>query len=290
MSATSFDKLLAIIGPNIKKGSNREPISPGCRLAITLRFLATGDSYPSLSYGFRVGVSTICEIIKETCCIIWNLLQPLQLPVLTKKEWKSISENFLSLWSLSNCVGAIDGKHIIMQAPSNTGSLFYNYKKSFSIILLAVCDAKYNFICVDIGAYGSHSDGGVLNNSSFGKKLLADDLDIPQSEELPNCPTKIKIPHFFVGDEAFPLKENLMRPYSKPREGSLARDERIFNYRLSRARKIIENTFGIMVARFRIFHRIINGNTETVDGIVKSAVCLYNFIRNEMNECENFLK
>lgn len=86
MSAASFDRLLSIVGRHIKKRSNREPISPGCRLAITLRFLATGDTYPSLSYGFRVGVSTICEVIKETCCVIWNELQPQLLPVLTEDE------------------------------------------------------------------------------------------------------------------------------------------------------------------------------------------------------------
>lgn len=246
--------------------------------------MATGDSYPSLSYSFRVGVSTICEVIRDTCCVIWNQLQPQLLPVLEEEELKTISKDFLQLWSLPNCIGAIDGKHVIMQAPCNTGSLYFSYKKSFSIILLAVCDAQYNFMYVDIGAYGSQSDGGVLNNSSFGKKLFSKELNIPPPQELPYCQTNIKIPHFFVGDEAFPLKENLMRPFSKSREGLVPREERIFNYRLSRARRIIENSFGIMVARFRIFHRVINGNPETVDGIVKAAVCLHNFIRKEKNK------
>lgn len=127
------------------------------------------------------------------------------------------------------------------------------------------------------------SDGGVLNNSSFGKKLFSNELNIPPSQELRYCPSNMKIPHFFVGDEAFTLRENLMRPFSKPRTGLLARDQRIFNYRLSRARRVIENTFGIMVARFRVFHRVINGNPETVDNIVKAAVCLHNFIRKENN-------
>ena len=92
------------------------------RLAITLRFLASGDNYPSLSYLFRVGVSTICEVIRDTCCVIWNELQPQLLPVLEEEELKTISKDFLKLWSLPNCIGAIDGKHVIMQAPCNTGS------------------------------------------------------------------------------------------------------------------------------------------------------------------------
>lgn len=63
---------------------------------------------------------------------------------------------------------------------------------------------------------------------------------------LPYCEQQIAIPFFFVADEAFPLRENVMKPFSKPRAGHLSREERIFNYRLSRARRIIENTFGIM--------------------------------------------
>lgn len=251
------------------------------RLAITLRFLATGDSYPSLSYTFRVGVATICNIVRETCTILWKELQPRVLPFPTQEDFIQISELFLRKWSLPNCVGAIDGKHITIQAPNNSGSLYYNYKKNFSIILLGVCDAAYNFTYVDIGAYGSQSDGGVLQYSSFGQKLLNSSMNLPPPKELPYCLQKIKIPHFFVGDEAFPLKENLMRPFSKPRVGVMARDERIFNYRLSRARRLIENTFGIMVARFRILHRTINAHQDTVDSIVKAIVCLHNFIRRE---------
>lgn len=92
------------------------------RLATTLRYLATEDSYPTLSYGFRVGISTICEIIQETCCIIWNKLQLLVLNVLTEDKWTRISNDFLNLWSIPNCLGAIDGKHVIIQAPSKTTS------------------------------------------------------------------------------------------------------------------------------------------------------------------------
>lgn len=98
---------------------------------------------------------------------------------------------------------------------------------------------------------------------------------------LPYCPQHIAIPHFFVADEAFPLRENIMRPYSKPRTGSLSREESIFNYRLSRARRVIENTFGIMTARFRILHRVMNAHPKTADNIMKAIVCLHNFIRKE---------
>ena len=67
--------------------------------------------------------------------------------------------------------GAIDCKHIVMQAPVNSGSSFFDYKGTHSVVLLAVCDAHYHFILVDIGDSGRHSDGGVLTNSEFGQAL-----------------------------------------------------------------------------------------------------------------------
>lgn len=125
-----------------------------------------------------------------------------------------------------------------------------------------------------IGAYESQSDGGLLRESSFGIKLFNEQLGCPINDKIKN--TNICIPYYFVGDEEFPLHEHLLRPYGGT---NLNRDQRILNYRLSRGRRCIENAFGILVARFRIFHRVINVYPETVDAIVKAAVCLYNFIK-----------
>ncbi|KAB0794318.1 hypothetical protein PPYR_11157 [Photinus pyralis] len=251
----------------------------------TLRFLATGDSYPSLSFAFRIAPSTICNIIKEVCIVLWQILSPLYLKPMNKEKWISIINDFYNIWQLPNCMGSIDGKHVRIHAPSHSGSLYVNYKNFFSIVLLAVCDARYSFTYVDVGAYGSQSDGGILKNSIFGKRLLNGTLGVPQHLPLPN--TEVSVPTFFVGDEGFPLQVNLLRPYSKRKVGAHPQDELIFNYslcafcRLSRARRVIENTFGIMVARFRIFHRNINAEPQTVDGIIKAAVCLHNFIKSE---------
>ncbi len=95
-------------------------------------------------------------------------------------EWKAIVEDFQKLWNFPNCVGAIDGKHVTIQAPANSGSQFHNYKGSFSIVLLAMVDARYHFRMIDVGAYGKSSDGGKLSSSTFGQALRHDALDLPQ--------------------------------------------------------------------------------------------------------------
>ena len=123
-----------------------------------------------------------------------------------------MSVHFERLWNFPHCVGAIDGKHITIEAPFNAGSTFYNYKSCHSIVLMAVCDAHYHFLLVDVGDPGRHSNGGVLSNSEFGQALLRGTLKFPSEFPLPGT-TGPDLPCVMVGDETFPLKSNILRPY-----------------------------------------------------------------------------
>ena len=135
----------------------------------------------------------------------------LQTP-LCSKEWKKISVGFGRLWNFPNCIGAADGKHVVLQAPPSVGSMYYNYKQMHhSIVLMAVCDAQYYFTLVDIGDYGQHSDGGVLSHSNFGQAMENRTLSIPEPCNLPGTTTTL--PFVFVGDAAFSLKPYILRPY-----------------------------------------------------------------------------
>lgn len=131
---------------------------------VHFRHLATGDSYHSLHLLFRIGVSTIKRIIVETCDALWDVLCPIVLSEPTKDEWKKMADEFELKWNLPHCCASLDGKQIRIQAPPKSGTKFFNYKNFFSIILLAICDANYNFICVDIGAYGKSPKKSVLKN------------------------------------------------------------------------------------------------------------------------------
>ena len=125
-----------------------------------------------------------------------------------EEEWISVSNQFEQIWNLPNCLGAVDGKHIVIQAPAN-GSSYFNYKGTHSIVLMAVCDTHYRFILVDIGDAGRQSDGGVFADSDFGQAIENQTLYIPRSRPLPGT-SATDLPYVFVGDEGFPLKKNML--------------------------------------------------------------------------------
>lgn len=139
---------------------------------------------------------------------------------------------------------------------------------------MAVVSHKYEFMMVDIGAEGRQSDGGVFRNSIIGRKLIEGTLNIPPPEEVSEG--RPRLPHVIVGDEAFPLMENLMLPYLRRENMDL--EKTIYNYRHSRARRVAENAFGILVVRWRIFPRPINAKLENVEKIIQGAICLHNFL------------
>ncbi|XP_018404196.1 PREDICTED: uncharacterized protein LOC108780842, partial [Cyphomyrmex costatus] len=280
MNVDIFNELLQMIRPYLQKTSLRTPICPEQRLAITLRYLATGDQVLSVALAYRVGESTAHKIIKETCEVLAKVLMPLYMKAPSEDEWKHISKDFLAEWNLPNCIGAIDGKHITLQAPRNSGSMYFNYKKTFSIVLMAACDSKYKFTMFDVGAFGSESDGGILSRSIFGKALYESSLNFPKRKvRLPGSEEKTYL--YFVGDEAFQMTVNMMRPYPGR---NLNEQKKIFNYRLSRARRTIENTFGILVSRWRIFRKPICSSPDVAVKFVVAAMCLHNFLKTKNDE------
>lgn len=229
------------------------------------RFLATGMSFSGLHYEFYRGVSTISNIISDTAIQLWSVLQPEYMALPTEDKWKEISGRYSELWNIPNCLGSIDGKHVRIKCPKNSGSAYYNYKSYFSIVLMACADADGLFTLISVGDYGRNSDGRVIRSSGFLRSLSDNKLKSSST-----------FPMFFVGDEAFPLNNNIMRPY--PRR-NLTNAKRIFNYRLSRARKSVECSFGMLVSKFRIFEKQIQCEPDKVIHIVKAACILHNFIR-----------
>ena len=219
------------------------------------------------------------RIVSSVCQAIWDVLSPIHMrPPQDDMNWLLIAENFGHKWQFPHCLGAIYGKHLVMKAPDKSGSLFFNYKQTFSIVLLAVVNSTYRFVAIDVGAYGKSSDGDVLKNSEFGQRLSENNLHIPPAAPSSDAPDLGPVPYVFVADEAFPISTDMMRPFPG-RKKRLPLHEAIFNYRLSRARRIVENAFGILASRWRIYERRINLNAPHTRKMVLATCILHNFLQ-----------
>ncbi|XP_034236584.1 protein ALP1-like [Thrips palmi] len=273
MSPEQFNLLVNFVHPFLEKHSIRTPLPTKLRLAVTLMFFSQGITAKLQHAEYRIGRSTVFQIIHETSRAIWEALQPTVLKFPDKEEWKKIADGFQQKWQFPNCISAMDGKHMRIKAPPNSGSNWYNYKGFFSMVLLATCDANYKFTWIDIGQYGSISDGGVWSNPDLAADLEANRMNLPDPTPLQGM--NVPFPYFFVGDEAFPLTKYMMRPYPK-RE--LTDEKRIFNYRLSRARRTIENSFGILAARWLLLQKPLSMSPDNLEAVFKALVCLHNFL------------
>ena len=137
-------------------------------VSIFFRFLATGDSYKTIAFSCRFGHATVARIVANTCEVIWKTMKQEYVPQPTEVDWVRIADGFERQWNFPNCVGALFGKHVVIPAPPGSGSLYFNYKGSFSMVLMTLVDHQYCFTVVDIGAYGRNSDGGIYTNSTLG--------------------------------------------------------------------------------------------------------------------------
>lgn len=170
----------------------------------------------------------------------------------------------------------MDGKHVKLKCPPRSGSEYYNYKHYFSIVLFALVDADYNFLYANVGCQGRISDGGVFSNSALCRMLMNDNaLNLPDKSPLPGRNTPI--PFFFLGDDAFPLQTHIMKAYDgNHTKGS---PKRIFNYRVCRGRRVVENVFGQLANKFQIFHKPIELIPKKATIVTLACIHLFNYIK-----------
>lgn len=135
---------------------------------------------------------------------------------------------------------------------------------------------------IDVGMPGRYSDSGVFRDTKIGRQFEENRIDLPEPTQIvENGP---KLPYYLVGDEGFGLKKYLQRPYPGKKKGNLTESKRIYNYRLSRARRVIENGFGILATKWRIFQQPMDAHVEKVKSVTLAAICLHNFILMEESE------
>ena len=275
-SYESFKKILGFIEPPVTPTDSAvigvQLIRPAKRLVLAIRFLATGGTYCSLSLLFRVSERAVSYIIDEVTNAIIQYIGKdyIKIPS-TSEDWLKISETFQSQWNFPNGLGAIDGKYIQVRPPLGIGSEYFSYKKTFSIILLAIAGPDYECINVDIGSNRQMNDSGVWNSSDLRRKVEGNCLSIPVLTPLPLG--YIRIPYLFVGGDAFVVNSYMMKPYLQTPE------KRVNNYHHGRARRMSENLFGIVADKWCSFQKPLNLCPEKACTITTCTVVLHDFLR-----------
>nr|XP_023026996.1 uncharacterized protein LOC111514994 [Leptinotarsa decemlineata] len=198
----------------------KEPITAVEKLALTLRLLATGESYRSLSFGYRIPYSAISTIVPKVLAALQKKLVPLFLPPPELIHWEQKADKFWKHWCFPNCIASIDGKDMGIVSPAKSRSLYFNYKGYFSVVLLAMIDANCKFVFIHVGSYGKYGDAGIFKKSKMGE-FVENGTMFPPPKYLPNSDTLL--PHVVVGDDAFNLSEHMVKPYPRV---PLLQDER----------------------------------------------------------------
>ena len=278
MMESDFKKIFQHIGkeisPEVKPYGTR-PILVEERLALTLRYLATGETFRSLELQFCISLRAISYIVTGACDAITKIMVPIYIkPPKSVKEWLEIAKNFEDRWNFPHALEAIDGKHIIIQKPIDGGSFYYNYKHTHSVILLTITGPDYECLYPDVGKNGRVNDGGVWNSSGMFKAIENGSAQFPKDDKIHE--TSFKLPYVLLGDDAFALKRYMMKPYQQQ---NLTSDKRIYNYRHSRARQISENLFGILASRWNIYSTKILLHPDKMNSLVLTTLALHSMLR-----------
>ena len=276
MSRRTFSFVLEKIRAAISKqntGTGSIPVEE--RLAITLYKLGRGD------YNYTVGEmagyseSTISYITKEVCQHIVEVLWEECVTTLFPRNEAEFRQALIEMeaeWQFKFAFAAIDGSHLPIKCPSGVSEAmkqYHNFKKFYSVVLLALVDAKYRFIWAALGAPGNTHDSTCFQSTSLWENITNNRV-LPQKFQVVD---NVHVPPMILGHGAFPMKSWICKPYG---DAVLTEENRYFNYRLSRARMVSEGAFGKLKSRFRVLHRKCESSKESVKAMSLAALVLHN--------------
>lgn len=283
MTRETFQLVCSELRPYIERQNTRfrQPISVEARVAVTVWKLATNVEYRTIATLFGIGHSTVGEIVLDTCDAIAFFLLPKYVRVPQNSLMQEIIDGFQNRWGFPQTAGAINGTHIPIKRPLESASDYYNRKSFYSILMQALVDFRGIFLDMNIGWPGKVHDARMFANSSLYQKAISGTL-LP---DWPKVINGVKVPLVILGDPAYPLKTWLMKPYLD--NPGITVKERLFNYRQSRARMVVENAFGHLKGRWRCLLKQMDMQVCNVTNVVASCVVLHNICELYGDHCRN---
>uniref|UniRef100_A0A3B4BQI8 DDE Tnp4 domain-containing protein n=1 Tax=Pygocentrus nattereri TaxID=42514 RepID=A0A3B4BQI8_PYGNA len=245
----------------------RAPLTVEQRVAVTLRRLSTNIEYQSILHLFGIGISTAHTVIQEVVSAIVRILKPLLIKVPKGNHLRNIVNGFRDKWGFPQCAGAD----------------YYNRKGYYSILLPGVADHKLMFWDISVGCPGKVHDSRVFGNSSIFQKGQSSKHFPPWSEGFQG----VSVPVSIVADTAYPLLPWLQKPY--PEGQGITQDQRMYNYRLSRARMCVERTFDRLKARWRCLLKRNGHSINVINKVVAACCTLHNLCQSRGEELDPML-
>lgn len=267
LSRDSMYFLVEKLRPKLEKKDTqmRKSLTVDFRIAVAIYILKSGCDASVAADSFKIGTSTANSLLNEVCRalneVLWD--EMVKFPR-TKEERENNCKEFENRWQFPNTIGALDGTHVPILAPPEHAADYFNYKHYHSMVILAMVDAKYQFIYANVGRPGGVNDATIFNSSQL--KTLTDD-----EEAMGDM--------FILGDGAFPLKKTLMKPYLITAD--MPEKQVNFNARLSRARVVVEDAFGRLKGRWRILLKRADYNVNNLREILMSCIILHNLCERQ---------
>lgn len=260
ISRNTFEAVCDLVRTDLQKQDTRmrRATTVEKKVAVALWRLATGDSYKSTGLQFALGKSTAkmaCKEFEEA--LARRKYQFIKFPITTTETEEKMNE-FEEEYGIPQTVGAIDGCHLEINAPSRNKEDYFNRKQHYSVNLQAVVDCDLKFMHVAVCYPGSIHDARVLRLSGL--------YNLGNNKQILQSPTRIingtEVPPLIVGDSAYPLLTWLVKPYQD--RGRLSAEERKFNIKLSAMRSVVERAFGMLKLRWRLLYKKLEQKTKSL--------------------------
>ena len=279
MKGSTFAKLVDVLTSYIKKCDTtfRAAIPVEKRVAISVWRLGTGNSFRTVAKTFAVGKATALHIVHEFCEALNRLSSTYvnfpRTPLELRKAIHLFKEDVKC--KIPQAFAAVCGTHIEILAPNCASKTDYFARtKHYTVNTQCVAGANLIFYSVATGYPGSYHDARVWGESRIGKFVESGALKYP--EEIIG---QVKVNPLLLGDGAYPLSVNLIKPY--PFSNVLSREEKKFNVMFSGGRVAVEKGIVILKARWRILLKRLDAKIERVSDVVIACVVLHNICQLE---------
>ncbi|XP_037948389.1 putative nuclease HARBI1 [Teleopsis dalmanni] len=269
-----FKRLVEML-PNLRKMNTtfRETIPLEKRIAIALYVLGSSTEYRKVGALFGVSKPTVCLILNEFCKGVWQALAPEYLPdnFLNQEKLEECVKGF-DIIGFPQCFGAVDGCHIEMKPKTGEAFDYHNSEGWNSVVLFALVDYRCRFLYVNVGSPGRHNDSQIYETSDL-KNVVSSTLLFKKNARKIG---KTVVPVMLIGDSAFPFSETLMKPY--PFETATSEEQKTFNNTLYKARRVVDNAFIHVKARFARIGKGLDNHPSNISTIIKCCCVLHNFL------------